>query len=91
MQAYANVNYNDIAICNRSTDFSFFVYFSGIMEEMESDISVSTWWTWTPYYIGTKWACYRMSFNECEFWPEQVARKSEQLGSALVPVPLSPP
>jgi len=48
MQAYANVDYNDIAICNRRTesahiyDFSFFVYFSWIMEEMKIDISVST-------------------------------------------------
>jgi hypothetical protein len=47
MQAYANVDYNDMAICNRRTestdvfDFSFFVYFSWIMEEMKSDISVS--------------------------------------------------
>lgn len=48
MQAYANVDYNDMAICDRGTekadvyDFSYFVYFSWIMEEMKRDIRVLT-------------------------------------------------
>jgi hypothetical protein len=48
MQAYADVDYNDMAICNRRTenadvyDFSFFLYFSWRMEEMKRDISIST-------------------------------------------------